>query len=161
MVALVWLVHRFEVEVFYLLFFVALNHVLISIVAYLRSNVSGVGMYRTDSLISTLDKVFLIALCAVLLWANPFSEGEGFQIKWFVHAQNIPDLIVACHNSVHDVTRSMLGLGASCHSSIYFQRTGASMEGSSWPFLIPDPGLRLWLFLAIGCVTFLLKPSFM
>ena len=82
-------VRGFEVEVFYLLFFVALNHVLISGVAYLRSNISGLGMYRADSFISTLDKVFLIVLCAVLLWANPFSDGLDFDIKWFVHAQNI------------------------------------------------------------------------
>ncbi len=79
----------FETGVFYLLFFVALNHVLVSFVAYLRSNISGLGLYRVDSVISTLDKVFLIALCAVLLWANPFASNGEFKIKWFVHAQNI------------------------------------------------------------------------
>ena len=89
MVFLAALVRGFEREVYYLLFFVALNHILISIVAYLRSNISGVGMYRMDSFASTLDKVFLIGICAVLLWANPFSDGKEFQIKWFVHAQNI------------------------------------------------------------------------
>ena len=83
------LLRGFEVEVFYLLFFVALNHVLISGVAYLRSNISGLGMYRVDSFISTFDKVFLIALCAVLLWANPFADDHFIDIKWFVHAQNI------------------------------------------------------------------------
>ena len=77
----------FESTVFYLLFFVALNHVLVSLVAYLRSNISGLGMYRVDSVISTLDKVFLIGLCAILLWANPFASEGIFQIKWFVHAQ--------------------------------------------------------------------------
>ena len=85
----------YEVEVFYLLFFVALNHILISLVAYLRSNISGVGLYRTDSVISTLDKVFLILVCAVLLWGNPLAEGGAFQIKWFVHAQNVAWLITA------------------------------------------------------------------
>ncbi|MEO1262286.1 MAG: oligosaccharide flippase family protein [Bacteroidota bacterium] len=89
------LLRGFEAGVFYLLFFVALNHILISLVAYLRSNVSGVGMYRTDSVISTLDKVFLIIICAVLLWANPFDESGVFQIKWFVHAQNIAWLMTA------------------------------------------------------------------
>jgi O-antigen/teichoic acid export membrane protein len=79
----------FEMGVFYLLFFVALNHALISLVAYLRSNISGLSMYQMDSFISTLDKVFLIGLCAILLWANPFAAGEKFNIKWFVHAQNI------------------------------------------------------------------------
>ncbi len=83
------LVRGFEFSVFYLLFFVALNHALISMVAYFRSNISGLGRYREDSVVSTLDKIFLIGLCAILLWANPFAEGEKFDIKWFVHAQNI------------------------------------------------------------------------
>ncbi len=81
------LVRGFEREVFYLLFFIALNHVLISLVAYLRSNISGLGMYRTDSVVSTLDKIILIVLCALLLWGG-ILPGD-FQIKWFVHAQNI------------------------------------------------------------------------
>ncbi len=85
----------FEVEIFNLIFFVALNHVLISMVAYLRSNISGLGMYRVDSVVSTLDKFLLIIFCAVLLWANPFSGSETFQIKWFVHAQNVAWFLTA------------------------------------------------------------------
>ncbi len=85
----------FEVEIFGLIFFVALNHVFISMVAYLRSNISGLGMYRADSAISTLDKFLLIVFCAVLLWANPFSGSGTFQIKWFVHAQNLAWLLTA------------------------------------------------------------------
>lgn len=77
----------FETGIYYLIFFVALNHVLISTVAYLRSNISGLGHYREDSFISTLDKILLIGLCAILLWGNVF-PGK-FQVKWFVHALNI------------------------------------------------------------------------
>lgn len=83
------LIRGFESAVYYLLFFVALNHILITLVGYFRSNISGVGLYRIDSVASTLDKVFLIGICAVLLWANPFSDGAEFDIKWFVHAQNV------------------------------------------------------------------------
>lgn len=86
----------FETEIFYLIFFVALNHVLISLVAYLRSNISGLGHYRADSLISTLDKVLLIGLCAVLLWGSPFGDDKAaFKITWFVHAQNIAWFVTA------------------------------------------------------------------
>ncbi len=89
------LVRGFEAEVYYLLFFVAINHILISLVAYLRSNISGQGMYRTDSVVSTLDKLLLIGICAVLLW-GPMRGADGhFQIKWFVHAQNITWLLTA------------------------------------------------------------------
>ncbi|MCC6726299.1 MAG: polysaccharide biosynthesis C-terminal domain-containing protein, partial [Saprospiraceae bacterium] len=81
------LVRGFESEIWHLLLFVALNHVLISTVAWLRSNVGGLGMYRMDSFLSTFDKVLLIGICAVLLWL-PFGNGK-FNIEWFVHAQNL------------------------------------------------------------------------
>ena len=83
----------FEIEIFYLIFFIALNHVLISMVAYLRSNISGLGMYRTDSVVSTLDKILLIGVCAVLLWGNVL-PGK-FQIEWFIHAQNVTWFLTA------------------------------------------------------------------
>ncbi|MBI5913752.1 MAG: polysaccharide biosynthesis C-terminal domain-containing protein [Bacteroidetes bacterium] len=77
----------FEPGIFHLIFFIAVNHVLISLTAFLRSNISGLGMYRTDSLVSTLDKLLLIGVCAVLLWGNVFPG--TFQIEWFIHAQNL------------------------------------------------------------------------
>lgn len=86
-------VRGFEIEIFSLIFFIALNHVLISLVAFLRSNISGLGMYRTDSVISTLDKLLLIGVCAVLLW-GPVFPGH-FKIEWFVHAQNLTWFLTA------------------------------------------------------------------
>ncbi len=82
------LVRGFEPAVWGLLLFVALNHVLISIVAWLRSNVSGLGMYRTDSFLSTFDKILLIGICTVLLWGRSFQD-DKFELEWFVHAQNL------------------------------------------------------------------------
>lgn len=70
-----------------IILFVSINHVLISLVAFLRTNVSGLGLYRTDSLLSALDKLLLIGLCAVLLWGN-FSN-EPFQIEWLIWAQTV------------------------------------------------------------------------
>ncbi len=89
------LIRGFDVEIFGLIFFITLNHVLISLVAYLRSNISGLGMYRVDSVVSTLDKLFLIVFCAILLWSNPFTDGGPFQIIWFVHSQNIAWFLTA------------------------------------------------------------------
>lgn len=80
-----WL-RGFDNGVYYLLFFIALNHVLISLVSFLRSNISGVGLYRTDSVLSALDKLLLSIICGVLLWGLP---GQPlFRIEWLVHAQN-------------------------------------------------------------------------
>ena len=98
LVFLAALVRGYEPEVYHLIFFIALNHVFISLVAFLRSNISGLGMYRTDSFISTLDKLLLIGACSVLLWSPIFSSTAGggkFKIEWFIHAQNLTWLITA------------------------------------------------------------------
>lgn len=88
-----WL-RGFEFALFNLIFFVALNHVLTSTVAYLRSNISGLGLYRMDSFISTFDKILLIGICAVLLWGSPLGEMD-FQIEWFVHGLNVSWFLTA------------------------------------------------------------------
>lgn len=69
----------------------AFNNILLSLRAYLASNVAALDMYRLNSLLSVLDRVLLIILCAVLLWVSPFKE--NFTIEWFVHAQNITLLL--------------------------------------------------------------------
>ncbi|MEY4926867.1 MAG: hypothetical protein RI894_1303 [Bacteroidota bacterium] len=61
------------------------NQIFISFTFYFRSNISGLQHYFTDSLLSVLDRVLLIIICSVLLWANPF--GQHFRITWFVYAQ--------------------------------------------------------------------------
>lgn len=70
---------------YHLIFFMAFNWILISLIFFFRSNISGLAMYRTDSLLSILDKLLLIIICSILLWASPF-DGP-FQIEWFVYAQ--------------------------------------------------------------------------
>lgn len=65
------------------LVWIALNQILSSLILFLRSNVSGLGLYRLDGWFSILDKLLLIGLCGTLLWQHP----EGFQIEWFIYAQ--------------------------------------------------------------------------
>ena len=76
-----------------LLPFIAINHILVSLVFYLRSNISGLGKYRVDSLISVLDKVLMIGICSVLLWGTAFRD--SFKIEWFVMAQTASLLLTA------------------------------------------------------------------
>ena len=59
--------------------------VLSSLVAFLRSNVSGLGMYKTDSFLSVLDRLLLIILCGTLL-THP-AWGTDFRIEWFIQCQ--------------------------------------------------------------------------
>lgn len=70
---------------YHLLFLIAINQILIAFIFYLRSNISALGNYRTDSLVSALDKLILIIICSVLLWGNLTTQ--AFQIEWFVYAQ--------------------------------------------------------------------------
>lgn len=70
---------------FHLLFFLIFNQFLISFTLYLRSNISGLHLFRTDSIISVLDRSFMIIICSVLLFTNIF-DGR-FYIEWFVYAQ--------------------------------------------------------------------------
>lgn len=74
-------------EQLYLLGWVALNQVILSMILYLRSNISGLFHFKADSLLSVLDRLVMIAICSVLLWSG-WVEGP-FRIEWFVYAQTV------------------------------------------------------------------------
>ncbi|WP_346856273.1 oligosaccharide flippase family protein [uncultured Draconibacterium sp.] len=71
----------------HLLLFLILNQFLISFTLYLRSNISALHLFRTDSFISVLDRSFMIAICSVLLFIPAFKQ--NFTIEWFVYAQTV------------------------------------------------------------------------
>lgn len=76
---------------FHLLFFLILNQFLISFTLYLRSNISGLLLFRTDSLVSVLDRSFMIVICSILLFTNALKQ--PFSIEWFVYAQTAAYLL--------------------------------------------------------------------
>ncbi|MEN0004599.1 MAG: oligosaccharide flippase family protein [Bacteroidota bacterium] len=78
---------------FELLLFIGINHILLSLILFLRSNISGLALYRTDSLISVLDRLLLIIICGVLLSVEPYRS--NFRIEWFVYAQTTTLLLTA------------------------------------------------------------------
>jgi O-antigen/teichoic acid export membrane protein len=47
----------------------------VQLILFLRSNISGLGHYRLDSLLSSLDKLLMVVTCGVLIWTDwlPFS----------------------------------------------------------------------------------------
>lgn len=63
---------------------VVFNLVLMSLVLFLRSGISGLGFYKTDSALSVLDKLLMILICGYLLWFE-----SGFSIYHFVYAQMV------------------------------------------------------------------------
>ncbi len=54
-----------------LLFILLGNQVLAQGILFLRSNISGLGHYRLDSLLSSLDKFLMLLTCGLLLWVLP------------------------------------------------------------------------------------------
>lgn len=64
----------------------AANQILLSFILYLRSNVSGLLMFKTDSLLSVLDRLIAIMVCGFLLWSGVV-ERSSFKILWYVQAQ--------------------------------------------------------------------------
>jgi len=75
----------------HLLIFLIFNQFLISLTLYLRSNISGLHMFRTDSFISVLDRSIMIIICSILLFTD-ILNGK-FNICWFVYAQTAAYII--------------------------------------------------------------------
>ena len=72
-------------EHFRILWILILNQFLASFILYLRSIISGLHYFRTDSLISVLDRTLVIIICGILLWGNVTEQ--TFRIEWFILAQ--------------------------------------------------------------------------
>lgn len=76
---------QYEWQIFPFIFIIAVNQILISLLFYMRSNVSGLGLYRTDSMLSALEKLLMIIVCGILLYVPVLRA--NFKIEWFVFAQ--------------------------------------------------------------------------
>ncbi len=81
---LAWIVGYDQLQ-FHILFFLIANQFMVSFTLYLRSNISGLHLFRTDSLLSVLDRFLMIVICSILLFTNV--TGGEFRIEWFVYAQ--------------------------------------------------------------------------
>lgn len=58
----------------------ALNQFLASMLFFLRSNISGLQMFITDSLLSVLDRFLMILFCGILLWTHLFRIQMNIQV---------------------------------------------------------------------------------
>ncbi|MDO5760108.1 MAG: polysaccharide biosynthesis C-terminal domain-containing protein, partial [Bacteroidota bacterium] len=67
------------------LFWLALFQVFTYLLTYLRSNISALLLFKTDSILSVLDKSLTIIFCSILLWTN-FLKTE-FRVEYFVYVQ--------------------------------------------------------------------------
>jgi O-antigen/teichoic acid export membrane protein len=84
---------RYESRALWLLLILLINQVLVQMIFFLRSNLSGLGFYRTDSVLSSLDKLLMLFTCGLLLWAYP--AGQILRMEYFALAQTIPLALTA------------------------------------------------------------------
>jgi len=76
---------KFGIKEFRLLIVLLFNQFLASFILYFRANLGGLHMFRTDSIISVLDRFLVIIITGILLWGN--ITRQPFRIEWFVYAQ--------------------------------------------------------------------------
>lgn len=78
---------------FSLLIFLVINQFLLSLILYLRSNVTALQLFKTDSILSVLDRFIMIIFCSLIIWTNilPFK----MSIEVFVYVQTVSYFIAA------------------------------------------------------------------
>lgn len=86
------LVMGYDFRYMKLLSILAINQFLISLILYLRSNLLGLHLFKTDSFVSVADRVIMIFICLGLLlrWF-----GLEIDIMYFVYAQTIGYVLTA------------------------------------------------------------------
>ena len=76
---------------FSLLAILTFNQFLNSLILYLRSNFEGLMLFKWDSVISILDRVVMIAICALMLWG----PAHHITVEWFALAQTAAYAVTA------------------------------------------------------------------
>ena len=85
------LVIGYESRQIHLLIFLIINQFISGFILYFRSNLSGLQFFKTDSILSVLDRSIMILICSILLWSG--ITKVPFKIEWFVYAQSAAYLI--------------------------------------------------------------------
>jgi O-antigen/teichoic acid export membrane protein len=84
---------KYDIEQMKLLGVLCFNQFLLSFILYLRSNISGLLSFKTDSVLSVLDRLLMIIFCSVLLYGN--ITHKPFRIEWYVYTQTAAYMITA------------------------------------------------------------------
>lgn len=87
-----------------MLFFLIFNQFIASFILYFRSNLSGLHLFKTDSILSVLDRFLMILICGILLWGGLTSS--PFRIEWFVYAQTAAYLLTAIVSFMINLTKA-------------------------------------------------------
>ena len=74
-----------------LLLVLLVNQAMANFILYLRANMGGLHLFKTEAVISVLDRLFMILICGALL-LHPVAKLQ-FKIEWFVYSQSAAYLI--------------------------------------------------------------------
>jgi O-antigen/teichoic acid export membrane protein len=83
----------YDTRLMKLLLIIGFNMFLLFFINYMRSNLAGLHLFKTDSIVSILDRVILIIICIIMLKNDIFKDSDG--IMYFVYAQTFSYLISA------------------------------------------------------------------
>ncbi|MHB1277118.1 MAG: oligosaccharide flippase family protein [Bacteroidia bacterium] len=75
----------YDTQYMKVILFIGLNHVLMSMMLFFRSNIGGLHLFKTDAVVSVMDRLLMGILCAAFLWM-PDLKG-GFNLDYFLFAQ--------------------------------------------------------------------------
>jgi O-antigen/teichoic acid export membrane protein len=97
---------NFDFVSFSLLWWVVFNQVLASFILYMRSCLSGIYLFNTDSIFSVLDRTIMIFIVGAMLWGHFMPV--PFRIEWFVYAQTVSYCITALAITVVVLSKTTL-----------------------------------------------------
>lgn len=83
----------YKSRAFNMLIWLCLFQIFTYSLTYFRSNISGLLLFKTDSVLSILDKSLTIVFCSILLW-TPFLKGD-FKVEYFVYVQ-VLSIFISC-----------------------------------------------------------------
>jgi len=83
----------YDIRLMKLLLVQGFNMFLVFFILYLRSNLAGLHLFKTDSIVSVLDRLVLIVVCVIMLQKGIFKTEDG--IMYFVYAQTFSYLLTA------------------------------------------------------------------
>lgn len=91
--AIVGLIIGYDGRLTKLLLILGFNQFLISLILYLRSNLQALHFFKTDAILSVLDRVIMITIVSLMLWTSLFPE--RMDVMDFVYAQTIGYFLTA------------------------------------------------------------------
>lgn len=92
-VVVIGLLIGYDTRLMKLLLIQGFNMFLLYFIHYSRSNLAGLHLFKTDAIVSVMDRTLLIGICTILLFSGVLKEPDG--IMYFIYAQTLSYSITA------------------------------------------------------------------